>query len=423
MILKAVAQSSSSNFARSLILPSYQSKCFTLKNNPSFQSISRFLSTKTSDLAPKKTALYDFHVSHGAKMVPFGGYSMPIQYKDGVVASHLFCRSNVVIFDVSHMLQTSVSGKDAVSFMESLTVCDIKSLQDNSGSLTVFTTERGTIIDDLIVNKITNEELYVVSNAGCAEKDLALLKLQEEKFKNDGKDVSVDVIPKSLLAVQGPKMMELLQPLVNIDLSKMPFMTTSLCDIGGLKDLRITRCGYTGEDGVEIQVSDENVVQLADMLTSRDEECRMAGLAARDSLRLEAGLCLYGNDIDETTTPNEAGLLWLVGKQRRKRRDFPGSDVVMTQITDGSFLRQKRVGLKVEGAPARQGAEVRIEGENIGHVTSGCPSPSLKENIAMAYVKTEFSKIGTELHVKVREKEYPAIVTKMPFVKTNYYFL
>ena len=320
------------------------------------------------------------------------------------------------------MLQTSIKGNDAVPFMESLTVCDIERLKDNSGSLTVFTTDRGTIIDDLIVNKITNDELYVVSNAGCLEKDLNLMKTQEKKFQKQGKDVKVEVIEKSLLAVQGPKMMSLLQPLLDFDLSKMPFMTTTKTQIGNM-DVRITRCGYTGEDGVEIQVDNRSVAHLAEVLTNRSEECRLAGLAARDSLRLEAGLCLYGNDIDESTTPNEAGLLWLVGKRRREKADFPGCDVVMTQIQDKSFLRQKRVGLIVEGMPARQGAIVKSESGEVGKVTSGCPSPSLKQNIAMAYVKPESSKIGTKLKVVVRNKECEAIVTKMPFVPTNYYFI
>ena len=356
-------------------------------------------------------------------MVPFAGYSMPVQYKDGVLSSHLFCRSNVVIFDVSHMLQTSVKGRDAVAFMESLTVCDVDKLKPNSGSLTVFVTPRGTIIDDLIVNKLSDDELYVVSNAGCAEKDLKLLKDQEKKFWSDGKDVAVEVIKKSLLAVQGPHMMKLLQPLVNFDMSAMPFMTTTQADVGEIKGVRITRCGYTGEDGVEIRVDNDKVAQLVDLLISQATECRLAGLAARDSLRLEAGLCLYGNDIDETTTPNEAGLLWLVGKRRRERGNFPGSDVIMGQLQDKSLLKQKRVGLVIEGAPARQEAVVKSGSDIIGKVTSGCPSPSLKQNIAMAYVHSDLAKVGTNLKVNVRNKDYEAVVTKMPFLPTNYYII
>ena len=359
-------------------------------------------------------------------MVPFAGYSMPVQYNDGVLNSHLFCRSDVVIFDVSHMLQTSVKGKDAVLFMESVTVCDVEELKPNSGSLTVFTTNKGTIIDDLIVSKITNHELYVVSNASCAEKDLKLLHKQEIQFREWGKDVTVEVIQKSLIAVQGPKMMTLLQPLVDFDMKAMPFMSTRMSPIPGIGDIRITRCGYTGEDGVEMQVENDKAADLVDLLTnSKNAECRLAGLAARDSLRLEAGLCLYGNDIDETTTPNEASLVWLIGKNRRRHGGFPGSDIILRQIEDKSVMQKKRVGMIVQGAPARQGAAVVSPdgASKFGTVTSGCPSPSLKQNIAMAYVHPSVAKTGTKLAVRVRDKTYDAIVTKMPFVPTKYYFV
>ena len=270
------------------------------------------------------------------------------------------------------MLQTSVKGKDAVPFLESLTVCDVEGLKPNCGSLTVFTTKQGTIVDDLIINKITNDDIYVVSNAGCAEKDLTLLHNQEMEFRECGKDVTVQIIQKSLLAVQGPKMMNLLQPLVDFDMKAMPFMTTRMTTIAGIGDVRVTRCGYTGEDGVEIQVANDKAAELCELLTSdKNTECRLAGLAARDSLRLEAGLCLYGNDIDETTTPNEASLLWLIGKNRRRLGGFPGSDIILRQIEDKSTVQKKRVGMVVEGVPARQGAAVLDAGgsSKVGTVT------------------------------------------------------
>ncbi|KAL4225988.1 hypothetical protein ACF0H5_013975 [Mactra antiquata] len=307
-----------------------------------------------SDGALKKTCLYDFHVQNGGKMVPFAGWSMPVQYKDSIIDSHNGVRNNAGIFDVSHMLQTKVTGKDRVKFMESLVVADIDGLKDNQGTLSVFTNSQGGIIDDLIINKTDEDYLYVVSNAGCADKDLPLMMNQAANMRSKGLDVNVDVISNGLIALQGPKMVDVLQPGVSFDLKDLPFMTTRSCTVYGIDDCRVTRCGYTGEDGVEISVPSDKSVELTENLlqANKDVDVRLAGLGARDSLRLEAGLCLYGNDIDETTTPIEATLAWTIGKRRKAEGGFPGADIILQQIEDKP--KQRRVGFTSSGPPARE---------------------------------------------------------------------
>ena len=235
-----------------------------------------------------------------------------------------------------------------------------------------------------------------------------------------GRDVSVEVLERGLLAVQGPATARLLQPLTPLDLGKLTFMRTAAAEVCGLA-CRVTRCGYTGEDGVEISVAAGEAAQLAErLLQAGGDELRLAGLGARDSLRLEAGLCLYGNDIDETTTPIEAALAWTIAKRRRAARDFPGAETILAQLRDKPARR--RVGLVSEGAPARAGARiVTADGEPVGAVTSGCPSPALKHNVAMGYVAAAHAKIGTELLLEVRKQRVPARVAKMPFVPARYY--
>lgn len=368
----------------------------------------------------KKTVLYDFHVAHGGKIVPFAGWSMPVQYKDGIPASHLHTRSAASLFDVSHMLQTQVYGKDRIDFIESLIVGDIQALQDNQGTLTVFTTEKGGIIDDLIVTKTDKDYLYIVSNAGCIDKDLPHMQDRAAEMRKDGKDVVVEVQERGLLALQGPKMVNALQPLVEIDLSKLPFMTSRETSLLGVKDCRITRCGYTGEDGVEISVPADKTVHVAEGLLECDE-VKLAGLGARDSLRLEAGLCLYGNDIDETTTPVEAALTWTIGKRRRADANFPGAKIILQQLKDKP--RRKRVGFLSTGPPVRGGGLIFNESgeKQIGHITSGCPSPTLKQNVAMGYIDAAFQKSGTPVKFEVRKKMHDGKVSKMPFVPSNYF--
>uniref|UniRef100_A0A667XPI6 Aminomethyltransferase n=1 Tax=Myripristis murdjan TaxID=586833 RepID=A0A667XPI6_9TELE len=369
--------------------------------------------------ALKKTPLFDFHREQGGKMVEFAGWSMPVQYKDSHIVSHMHTREHCSIFDVSHMLQTKVHGKDRVKFMESLVVADVGELQDNQGTLSLFTNEKGGIMDDLIVTKTDQGYLYIVSNAGCADKDSAHMKARLAEFKAAGLDVDLEFLDEALIAVQGPSMSRVLQAGLKEDLGKLTFMTSTLATVFGVPGCRVTRCGYTGEDGVEISVPRSRVVELTEKMLA-NSEVKLAGLGARDSLRLEAGLCLYGNDIDETTTPVEATLVWTIGKRRRQTKDFPGAAIIVPQIK--AKTARKRVGLVSTGPPVRQHTPIlSSDGKVIGEVTSGCPSPCLKKNVAMGYVDAAFAKNGTALQVEVRKKAVPAVVSKMPFVPTNYY--
>ncbi|XP_041048632.1 aminomethyltransferase, mitochondrial isoform X2 [Carcharodon carcharias] len=367
----------------------------------------------------KKTALYEFHQSKGARMVEFAGWSMPVQYKDSHINSHLHTRQHCSLFDVSHMLQSKVTGKDRVKFMESLVVGDIAELKNNQGMLSLFTNDKGGIKDDLIVTRTSDGYLYIVSNAGCADKDSAHMKEKLAEFKAAGNDVDLEFLEAGLIALQGPSAARVLQEGVSDDLCKLPFMSSAMMTVFGVPGCRVTRCGYTGEDGVEISVPIQRTVELAELLL-RNSEVRLAGLGSRDSLRLEAGLCLYGNDIDETTTPVEATLLWTIGKRRRAAADFPGASIILRQIKEKT--KRKRVGLVSAGPPVRQRTPIlNPDGKVIGEVTSGCPSPCLKQNIAMGYVDTEYSKQGTPINVEIRKKIVDAIVSKMPFVPSKYY--
>ncbi|KAJ3225513.1 hypothetical protein HK099_006651 [Clydaea vesicula] len=329
-------------------------------------------------------------------MVEFAGWSMPVQYSNlGVLASHMWTRENSSIFDVSHMLQTRWEGKDVTKFLETLVVADLKSLPLGSSTLSLFTNENGGIIDDTVINKQDEKGYYVVSNAGCSEKDLKHIHSQLESFQNKGGDCQVKTLDLSLIALQGPKSCHVIEKLTNKSFKDFSFMTSRRMEINGV-EVYITRCGYTGEDGFEISVSHDDVVKLTEVLLN-EPEVELAGLGARDSLRLEAGLCLYGHDLNEEISPVEGGLTWTIGKNRRVEGGFLGADKILPQIKPGGLKR--RIGLIVEGAPARENAEVfDLDGNSIG-----------------------FHKQGTDLKVKVRNKLQDAKVTKMPFVPHQYY--
>ncbi|NXO74539.1 GCST protein, partial [Phainopepla nitens] len=375
-------------------------------------------------------------------MVPFAGWTLPLHYGQGHLQSHLHTRRHCSLFDVSHMLQvagrdeeagaggyphhlttspgplqTLVYGRDRVRFMESLVVGDIAELKPGQGTLTLLTNEKGGITDDLIVTNASEDHLYVVSNAACADKDLAILRDRAAQLQATGSDVHLEVSDNALLALQGsPSMARVLQAGLSDDLAKLSFMNSITTTVFGVPGCRVTRCGYTGEDGVEISVPAARAVELAERLLGVPDVW-LAGLAARDSLRLEAGLCLYGNDIDETVTPAEAGLMWTLGKRRRAAMDFPGAAVIMAQVKEKP--RRKPVAMAWTGAG--QVPLTSPYSHISGTVTSGCPSPCLGKNIAMGYVEAAHSRAGTKLTVEVRKKQHPAVITKMPFVPTQYY--
>lgn len=376
----------------------------------------------------ERTALFDFHVKNGGKIVNFGGYSLPVQYSDlSIAASHCHTRKYASIFDVSHMLQTYVHGKDAVKCFESICTADISGAAIGTGSLTVFTNENGCILDDLIVNKVKEDLLYVVSNAAMKQQDMQIMQSAVNQFKSNGKDVAIEFLApadQSLIALQGPTAVQALSAVTSVDFKQLYFMNSTSMEIAGVRNCRITRCGYTGEDGVEISIPSDRVEHVTELLLQQTKQkVKLAGLGARDSLRLEAGLCLYGSDIDGSTTPIEAALAWLVAKRRRTEENFPGANIINKQLKSG--VDRRRIGIKLTSTgkppPARAGVEIYKNEQKVGIITSGCPSPSLGFNIAMGYIKEQYKQVDCEVQLKIRDRFYDAQVTKMPFIKTNYY--
>eukprot|EP00929_Paragymnodinium_shiwhaense_P003369 TRINITY_DN10384_c0_g1_i1.p1 TRINITY_DN10384_c0_g1~~TRINITY_DN10384_c0_g1_i1.p1 ORF type:complete len:419 (-),score=113.06 TRINITY_DN10384_c0_g1_i1:187-1443(-) len=386
----------------------------------------------------KKTLLSDDHVADGGKIVDFAGYGMPVEYKKkgcphslSIIDSTKWTRESASLFDVSHMCTIRWTGKDAIKFVESVTTADIAGMSTNMGGLTVIPNERGGVIDDSMVSRCVTKEhgehVWQVVNAGCAPKDIAHFEAQLGKF---GGDVKMEILwdqSRGLYALQGPKAKDVVQRLCpEVDVKSIPFGLTFYSKMQGAEGTEcvISRCGYTGEDGFEIYVPGDGAVSLWRKLRG-EPEVRLAALGARDALRLEAGLCLYGHDLDEDTTPNEAGLTWVVGKARRAEgaAPFVGSETILAQIKDKSLYKKLRAGLMPSaGPPAREGAAIETpEGEVVGTVTSGSMSPVMRKNIAMGYINKPFNKKGTALQVVVRNKKYPALVTPMPFVPTKYY--
>ncbi|KAF9069405.1 hypothetical protein BDP27DRAFT_1421042 [Rhodocollybia butyracea] len=381
---------------------------------------SRKYATETGQL--RKTGLYDFHVENGAKMVPFAGYSMPLAYGDvGQVASHNHVRSSAGLFDVGHMVQSNFRGATATQFLEWLTPSSLSSLNPYSSTLSVLLNEQGGIIDDTVVTKHADDAYYVVTNAGRRDRDLAWFteKLAEWNSGENAKkgQVEMEVLEDwGLLALQGPKAASYLQAFTSFDLQKLTFGTSAFVPLEGIK-LHVARGGYTGEDGFEISIPPSQTVEVATLLSR--SPVQLTGLGARDSLRLEAGMCLYGNDLDEETSPVEAGLSWVIGKARKEEGEFIGAERVREHLKNGPPRR--RVGFVIDAAPARQGAKIFTGDEQIGTITSGIPSPTLNKNIAMGYVKNGLHKKGTELEVEVRSRRRKAVVTPMPFIKPNYW--
>ncbi len=366
--------------------------------------------------ALSRTPLYDLHVELGARMVPFAGYEMPVQYPTGVLKEHAHTRANAGLFDVSHMGQVRLSGPDAAAALESLVPVDIVDLPVGMQRYALFTDEKGGILDDLMASN-GGDHLFVVVNAACKQQDVAHLK------KHIGERCKVEELSdRALLALQGPLAGEVMARLAP-ESAKMIFMNTAKVTLVGVECF-ISRSGYTGEDGFEISVPNDKAEELARLLLTQPEVAPI-GLGARDSLRLEAGLCLYGHDMDTGTTPVEASLGWALSKARRadgaRPGGYPGADIIMRQLADG--VARKRVGLMVKDRmPVREGAElVDAEGRIVGKVTSGGFGPTVGGPIAMGYVEMQQSKLGTSLQAIVRGKPVPVEVAKTPFTPQRYY--
>ena len=375
----------------------------------------------------KTTHLHAFHRDHlKAKMVPFAGYDMPVLYPDGIIKEHLHCRSSVGLFDVSHMGQVRIKGKDAAAFLERLTVADVQSLVPGKATLSLIMNEKGGINDDCIITKVADDHFFMVINAGCKDNDLAYMNAHKNGSEWKGKDISILYNEdNSLIAVQGPKAQQLLDQTIGANLSDMDFMTSKELKYKG-ETIRVSRCGYTGEDGFEVSVPEKLAIPFAEALeTGKDSStgevlARWIGLGARDTLRLEAGLCLYGHELNEDISPIEAVLGWTISKRRKEQGGFLGYETVKKHLEQG--VKSKRTGFIVEGPPARDGTEiVTKDGKVVGKVTSGTPSPSLKKSIGQAYISVPHNKLETELQYNLRGKFYPLIVKKMPFVPNRYY--
>ncbi len=375
----------------------------------------------TSTMPPAEllhTPLHALHLELGARMVPFAGYSMPVQYPAGLMAEHLHTRSAAGLFDVSHMGQLRLVGAEAAAAFETLVPVDVVDLPVGKQRYGLLLDANAGILDDLMfVNR--GDDLFVIVNGACKVADIAHIQ------QHIGARCAVLPLPdRALLALQGPQAVTALSRLLT-HVEKMVFMTGGHFIWEGA-DLYITRSGYTGEDGFEISVPASHAEGLARTLLAQ-REVKPIGLGARNSLRLEAGLCLYGNDIDTTTTPAEAALNWAVQKVRRtggaRAGGFPGADKLLAQLADPAALPRKRVGLvALERVPVREHSPLQsLDGAAIGEVTSGLLGPSIDRPVAMGYVRTEFAALGTRLHAIVRGKPVPMEVASLPFVPNRYY--
>jgi aminomethyltransferase len=374
--------------------------------------------TPTSPL--RHTPLHDRHVSLGARMVGFAGYDMPVQYKEGILAEHQWTRSHAGLFDVSHMGQCFLIGRDhetVARALETLIPADIVGLAPGQQRYSQFLNAQGGVLDDIMVTRSADPSedgtLMVVVNAGCKDADFAHMKA------NLPPTVKLLIAGhRALLALQGPEAAKVLARHCK-DADRMAFMTGVTTFFDAIP-VHISRSGYSGEDGYEISVRSDKIAVVFERLLAH-EEVKPIGLGARDSLRLEAGLCLYGHELDPTTSPVEAAIQWSIQKRRREEGGFPGYDRIKRELTEGPS--RKRVGILPEGrAPAREGTEIRSEdGTVIGTVTSGGFGPTLNGPCAMGYVATAHSAIGTKIQLMVRGTAMPAAIVAMPFVPHRFY--
>ena len=359
----------------------------------------------------KKTSLNKLHQDNKAKFVEFAGYEMPIQYSSGIIEEHKFTRSNSGIFDVSHMGQLFIYGDDNLTNdLEKIFPLDLKNLKLNSSKYSFLMNDKAGVYDDLIITKL-EEGFLIILNAACKDNDFKILSsLLKDKYK------MVLDNQKSLIAIQGPKSVEILNQILKT-VADLNFMSGNWFTYKDQK-LYVTRSGYTGEDGFEVSISNE----LAEVFTKEllENGAKLIGLGARDTLRLEAGLCLYGHELGTEITPIEANLKWAISKERLNNGGFIGSDNVISQIKEGA--KKIRVGIKPEGRLiAREKTKIYNESEQvIGEVTSGTFGPSVNGPIAMGFVDQEFSKKETKILLEVRGKKYPANICKLPFYKKSY---
>jgi aminomethyltransferase len=367
-----------------------------------------------------RTPLHARHVALGARMVPFAGYDMPVQYPTGILAEHLWTRENAGLFDVSHMGQAFLIGPDhetTARALEALAPADFVGLKPGQQRYSQLLNDEGGILDDFMAARSPDPAedgmLALVVNAACKEQDYAHIAARLPKTVR-----LLRADHRALLALQGPKAAEVLARHCP-DTADMAFMTVRTTRFDGIP-VNVSRSGYTGEDGYEISVANAHAEEIAAVLL-RAPEVRPIGLGARDSLRLEAGLCLYGHDIDNATSPVEAALVWSVQKRRREEGGFPGADRIRRELAEG--VARRRVGILPEGkAPAREGTEIAdAEGRVIGTVTSGGFGPSIGGPVAMGYVETPFAEVGTAVQLMVRGKALPARIAPMPFVPQRYY--
>ena len=358
----------------------------------------------------KKTALHHIHQSLGAKMVPFAGFDMPVQY-EGVNAEHLAVRHNVGVFDVSHMGEFLIEGPNALALIQSVSSNDAALLSVGKAQYSCLPNDEGGIVDDLIIYRVKDETYLLVVNASNIEKDWNWLS-SKNHMGAMMKNISDDY---SLLAIQGPKAMDAIQSLTSIDLSAIKFYHFEVADFAGIPHVIISATGYTGSGGFEIYCKNEEVQQIWERVfdAGADFDIKPIGLAARDTLRLEMGYCLYGNDIDDTTSPIEAGLGWIT----KFSKSFTNSEALMNQKANG--VKRKLVGFELNerGIPRKSYPILDTNGNTIGEVTSGTMSPSLNKGIGMGYVSIEHSKIGTEIGIQIRKKVISATVVKTPFYK------
>tara|TARA_B100001758_G_scaffold81904_1_gene69603 strand:- start:2594 stop:3670 length:1077 start_codon:yes stop_codon:yes gene_type:complete len=357
----------------------------------------------------KKLVLSDIHLSLGGKMVDFAGYKMPVQYNDGVIIEHNTVRNEVGVFDVSHMGEIFISGEGSLSLLQYITSNNVKRLSPGKVQYTCFPNSTGGIIDDFLLYMISEDNYLAVVNASNIQKDLDWIK----KHNSFGCSIKNQSNEYSLLAIQGPKSIELLQQLTNINVSEIKYYHFEITSISGINNVILSRTGYTGEIGFEIYVKNEYVRELWKALFSTSTSIKPIGLAARDTLRLEKGFCLYGNDINDTTSPIEAGLGWITDFSK----NFINSNNLEIQKKRGTKIRLVGLELLDKGIARKDYPIVNENNRKIGVITSGTMSPTLNKAIALGYVSKEFSEVGSEVFIQVRKKYIKASVVALPFVK------